>query len=813
MTTAIDTTGIESVLIIKVFWAGATTLYSDKVITAPIGSCIGKILQANVISKTGQIGQSGVSKTTSVTLDDTTLTLRGYYDSKVMEGTYCEVYLYVIQATPVQKLLMSGVISSDIKWNDGDRTLTFSIEGGTNQSGSSGELGYAPEEGAFATLNAAAIGKNWPTVFGTVAKVPAVRIEYYDNLKVDDFINYATSSFTITNGAQLPQAPNIIRLTIDGIIFEGTMLVDVFTPTSSNLPAVTSVAPEPRVVGDMHEFDSSVFWVPPGVNLERLYVYIKNAGGFYDTNYCELQADDKCYFSRPWFNGDLIGLTHVIEEAARHCRTLWTVMYVVVSDGGNTYQQQFPDKWCIYKGAPVFYNNGSDHMDRYVANLFPSTSVLAIWGKQTFNNQTRWAKVPKAYYHYHLNETITTSPGAVVRYCTVIDFPLALNSYRCENWENEIWVTLESTLPNLPNDIIDWVTTNFTAFTFDVTSDNPVVTMNFVYSETTDAIEFMKEIAHQSASAIQISGANLKLTFLAKTPVVAAHTITADHIIMKSLVWGFKPKEEINTIHKSIYFTDYLGEKTSQTIYQIEQNVSQYGVRKVENTLWALTCQTAAEAITDFWGVKTGNSWKTVSMACFLDMIDAEVYDVVDFGSIKGLITSIGYDTDRPCINVSVELAMKAASVVEDATYWTLATATCASPTDTELDYTPERDPKCPEWSYNFGQKTVRRQYHVVITKWPVKILRGVPFSLDLELHDDDENLVTESPTLTAKLYSTNNVDNYIAEGFNMVSGKATLTFILRRSLLMGRIHLSIRPNTDKRIKGGDVLTWRPAHI
>ena len=821
MTISVDQLGVESVLIIEVFWGGGSAyLYADKDITAPIGTASGKILQANVISKTGQIGQSGVSKTMSVTLDDTDGKFKVIYDTTRIEGSVCNVYQYIIQDTPTQRLLMTGVISSDIKWLEGERALSFSIEGGTNRAGLSGEIGYAPEENAFVGLNPSAIGRNWPVVCGTAVKVPAVRIEYYDDLKLAENIDYADDAFDITNGSQLPQGITI-RLTLDGVIFDGTMAGDTFTPTEKNVEAYGVTAIAPRDGGDPDGTNFSVFWVDPGINLANKYVYLE-VDGQYHTNLCTTQIGNKCIFFNSWpktlDNGD------VFESAARYCRTDWTTMFITYAQSGSEYLSTTADGWFIYKDTVVVYDAGTDYMDRYVANLYESSAILAIYGKRNFNGKIIWAKIPQSYYHYHLDEEITTDPGAVTRTCTVIDFPQPLSNYVCENWEKDIWVTLTSTINGNPKDIIDFITTNLTSLSFDATSDDPPVSMNFAYFETTDALEFINSIAYQSASAIQISNGSLRIIFLAQAPGISPnveHSVDDTLVIMKSLELGFKAKEEINTVHKSKYVIDYSGEKDSSKVYIINQNIEELGVQTREEDLWALTCDKPVKAVTDFWGVKTGNSWKTVKMDCFLDLTSAEVYDAVQFSvdpfvtsGIHGLITSVVHDTDRPCVTLEVETAVKAGTETEDSEYWYFGPATCTPVTDTEEDYTPVLDPSCPSWSIDVGAKTPHKLYEIVMTKWPLKIKRGEAFSIDLELHDSEDVLKAIDVTgIKGKMYTSCITDCFYLPNFNLTGGKVTLTDLkLQKSMFVGRVNFWVKPD-DLTIKSGDVREWRPKHI
>ena len=826
MSISVDTTGAESLLMIEIDWGnlGSISRYSDKVIATPVVAD-GRILQANVVSKTGQIGQSGVSKTTSVTLDDTDGAMKTIYDSKVIEGSLCNVYQIIYNATGnVQQFLMSGKINSDIKWSEGERTLSFSIEGGTNRSGESDNLGYAPKSGDVANLNDNAVGKNWPIVFGAAHKVPAVEIIYRDNITLDANYGYVDSSYEFVNGDQLPQTPTVIIVDIDSILFEGTQSGTTFTPTTKNKPRYAAVAFAARGSGD-DGANPSIAWVPAGVSLEHMYVWVHLDVYRDQVNYCYRQEGDMCYFAQPWWDTFLLTPSQQIEEAARWARTSWPVDMIYYYDGGNVATVIGKDKWTIYKGDQVNYESGTDYDARYVANLYPSTSILAIYGKRAWKGKTIWAKIPMSYYHYHLNEAIVT--GLVTRYCTVIDFPKKLDQYECEGWTNDIWVSLVSTLPNTPKTIFNWITTNFTSFTFDgVASDDPPVGMDFAYFQTTDAIEFLKGIAYQSASAMQISGIYIWLTFLGQVPGTSSsnvlHTFTDSLILMKTVELGFKAIEEINTRHKSTYVIDYSGEPTASKVYEIDLNVAKYGTQVAETDMWALTCDLAVKAVTDFWKTKTGNSWKTIKCECFLDISDANVFDGGKFQispflptDTKGLITEVVHDTDRPNVIITVEMAVPAGTGTEDPNYWLLGPAICIIPSDSEVDYVPPKDPSCPVTNGVGQVGTPIKKWHIAIVKCPAKIWRWTPFSVDLAVHDHEHNDVDINIIdCRLKLYSDSPRDFYFKGTFNITAGKATINFPgIKRSMIgRSRIHLWVNPDYS-RIFGGNIQIERPKHL
>jgi len=238
------------------------------------------------------------------------------------------------------------------------------------------------------------------------------------------------------------------------------------------------------------------------------------------------------------------------------------------------------------------------------------------------------------------------------------------------------------------------------------------------------------------------------------------------------------------------------------------------GPKTVEKELWALTDKLPVKAITDFWNTKVSKSWKHVKLECFLDALDLVIFQgvVVDFSpfslsSVHGIVTALNYDPNTFKVVVEIELAVEDGMTVEDSSYWTFGTTTYTVPTDTDLDYHPQLSVFCPG-GHNKGNP--KPLYHMCLTKVPPRILRTQPFDLDIEIHDATDTLQPLSATFNGKVYTTSPHDSLVVKGFSTVGGKATLTVILKGSLLLGRLHLYVMPVSNKEIASGDVIMYKP---
>jgi len=533
MSITIGQYGNEINLLVKIDWGnlGAYSNYTDK----DVFSFDGRILQAAAISKDAKIGDSGISKTCSVTLDDTDGALKIIYDTKIIEGSRVEIWQLITGDTSPNEQIMSGVITSNVIWNEGERTLTLGIESGSSEF-QSHEIGYAPEEGAWAAMHPNAEGQNWPLVFGNAVKVPAVRVEYTDDLTLGETIKFDDTTYQIEGGADLPQSPTSILLRIGKLLFEGTMSGDVFTPTTKNKAeyiGVTIANPPPA---DPDATNRSVFFTSGFTgNLTNQYVYV-DMGTYFFVNFVSYRDSDNPdkWFCTQAFPSVLVA-SNTLDEVAGWPRDSWTVDYDVETAGENIVFRIARGGWVIPKDSPVHRIIASGYTDKYVVSLYPASTVGDVWGRRDFYGKEIWSKIPSSYYTLDLSDATTTS----LHTPTTLTFDQALSARPCENWKDEVYVSQTSSLANTPKTIVDWVVTNFTDYNFNSgSSDDPPFSSNFAYFQTTDAIQFIEELAWQSASIIFMDNVNILLYYLAKTPASVPNsrkeTIDMDAAIMKT---------------------------------------------------------------------------------------------------------------------------------------------------------------------------------------------------------------------------------------------------------------------------------------
>jgi hypothetical protein len=445
-----------------------------------------------------------------------------------------------------------------------------------------------------------------------------------------------------------------------------------------------------------------------------------------------------------------------IAEAAPAVRNSWLADFEVFTDGENLIRRQAGAAWTVKKGAPIFYAPGTAYEDRYVCNLFTSSAILEVWGRRKFYENEIWQKIPSSYYTKVLDTTIVTSPGAVTRHVTTLEFEYALSSYECENWFDEVYVSLTSSVTNVVKDLVNWVVTNYTTFTFDATSHSPPMPVNFAYFGVIDAMEFLYQIAWQVASVLTITGTVVKLTYLGTAPGISETEIDTDLVIAKTVEIAYKDIEDINTQIKATYVTDYSGIPDASHSYIAKENESIFGVKSRVDNFWALTCADAVESVSDFWAYRMGNSWKTIKCNAFIEASDFSVYMIGKFmlgvdvvNNVHGLLTTVNHDSASPHVAIEAELAVKAGETTEDSDYWNVGFTSCPDLTIglSEEDYVVPQDDTCPTW-WNIIWLNKELRY-IKIVKWPARgVERWREFTLGAIIVDEEGNQVNENTTI-----------------------------------------------------------------
>lgn len=171
---------VEPVLVLGITWTtGTETLYSDRKLTLGTQQVIPNITQLGQVDTSQIVSGSGSSESLSVVMSDIEAAdsgnghLEDIVNNNDTHKAKARLYLLVQGVSLDDKtLIFQGEINSPLEWNEGDRTLSFSIVSQVE----SVEAGFAIEDGDFPNIPEELRGKPWPMVFGEACWEQAVQV-------------------------------------------------------------------------------------------------------------------------------------------------------------------------------------------------------------------------------------------------------------------------------------------------------------------------------------------------------------------------------------------------------------------------------------------------------------------------------------------------------------------------------------------------------------------------------------------------------------------------------------------------------------
>lgn len=656
-----QTLGTEPVVVIEVQWSEDGSIYSYGDVDST--DVNGKILEIsgldNVITITGvSQATTGDSQALNFLLDDTDGHIKDILDTTDVHKRPVWVYQWFPDLPFADKfLLFKGEVSSPIEWNEGDRSVRFAVVNKIEDA----EIGFSIEEGNFPYAPEDLIGKPWPLVFGTCVHVPALRVvEPFQGVLqtgfgVHDFtlqgrlnqlekmccpLVYSHQEY-IFNGEDQATLTNIyrpepgcvcrIRNTrtewlaelalqrsyeypeleiIRGEIFPQGVAITLdicgarvhgrFDGTAEN-PSTTFV-----VDGYVHP-QASVYTVPPIVEYNCIHVTSPLWGGPVTTEPTKPSVAVDC--DAPADENDRAEL-------------------------GWDYLAQFPnaDFFWAEPGCRVFLVQTEEIV--YIANLLPS-DILRVAAYRTFDTGTRvLTTVPSSLY----TTRIVDYNGYMV---TEVVFNRLL-SRRGEGWEDDIFISQESSVGPNTVDILEWLIEKYTTFSIDATSFNDVRTKidnypsSFPLLERRNILDVLREIAFQARCALILRNDEFKIIYLSEEPT-SDFSITESDVIAQTFVLSHTETEDLVTKFVAEWKTDYSTDKKNRVI--LRYNVRRYGTQEQKFDFYIYNILELVQKSATFWLIRMANTWRRVKLSTPLTKLASEVFDIgtltlPDFASV-----------------------------------------------------------------------------------------------------------------------------------------------------------------------------------
>ena len=745
------------------------------------------------IDTVAKIGDVGEYSTVTIELLDEGL-LKRKFQTEVLDGCECTLYRYFGGAQYVNSRadlipIIHGRITN-VTWSEETYVLSFTLESYYDSE----VVGYKAEMGAFPSFNNDVAGGNWPLCVGTVLEVPCIKVQKYG---VQGTLAFPTSSsiptfvpgYVVRNGNYIFPLNVEIEMFVAGVKHRGTInyklifgkyYMPVFTIAERNMEIYSNIPILPRDVSDADQANSRVFWIDEAYNITEQYVLVGN-----EVNYCEIQEGGKCYFRKDWSTP--LASVDILSTAAVP-RADWGVSYIYPASaddyGSRVYRrtesethyltvyrenmQVIPDRYHINKGAPVVYNTPGA-TDLFVCNLIPSSEIVDVWAHRSYNNKRIYVPVPSSRYIKHLDYSI----GG--KHVTAIEMKKPLSFYAAEMWDDELYVTVRSSVTENTVTAIRYILETYTSLVIDDASFDAVSLrvqdfwMCGIINESVDALEVVHKMAQQARCALLIAGGIVKIVFLPDAPA-PAKVIGNNWVNTKSLVLTTGSIEDVETQIEVDWKKKY--DVDRKVLYK--NNISEYGVREGSLEATFYNMEYCVRAMVDFWGYRRSNIWRQVDFTSFLNTLDLELFDAVNMGvpkfstnNVRGVVLANKQDVGSDLANLSLEMASRPTDhisdePVEQPLYWpgNPDTPDIKDPAygRSEIDYIPpvvrdlnidDEDPPPTEYYFKFTQLTSQ-------------VTRGQNFDIEIRVFDKDNNLafLNISALLTLTSMDTNDVIN-----------------------------------------------------
>jgi len=803
--------GTEPILIIKIEWPSDTQYYADKDLTIGAITADGRILSASELQMIEKSDSLGEVAGMNITLDDSDGAIKSKVDKVVIEGTACTVYHHFEGNTDTDLIiLLKGRISGDMLWDEGKRTFDFKVESFIVDD----EIGYAPEEDAFANMNNEVVGVPWPMCFGTVVHVPAVRIKRQPRGTLKEGINQNYDSFRVDGWETFPQSTSI-TIEIDRVRYTGSFTGAIFTVSQRNINhiAIGNLFLKGRPLSDPHAGDPSVCWINNPLsnrNIVGLYCYIDSITHGPMINKCIKQAGEKCWFTDPWVSYEqgqpqeiLVDTsTGEIDEAAGVPRSSWDYDVEIGQWPASYYNSEVVSaeldtthvlrgRWALQTQEKV--RMIADWDDVYIANLYGGY-ILDVYGHRQYKGERIFAPIPSSYY------TVTNFNGTYLNAMTLTFDDMPLEAREGEDWEGDVYVSLNSYLSGNIASIINYLLTQHSSITPESDSFNqaaidvsPYVS-NFAYFNRPNVIGFCESIAWQARCALLIRNGEAYLTYLSQERTEAL-LLNNSNVEMKSIGLSFTPTVDTVTRLIAKYKFDYAGREGSdhQLIYR--NNIDIFGLREEEKDFFIYTCGLLVKMSAYFWGYRLSNSWRKIVASCFLEGLPLETFDIVKLylpvvstNYLYGQVEESRHNPSNQSVQLQLELASKAGNVdgadqpVVDEDYWTGDPSYPVEPITVPnlgegrypIDYVVPDDIDDGEGGEEGDGEigdTVVPAYVLVFTVEPSLVERGENFALRVEIHDAEGNLVPEDASAALTLESTDGADVLNTLDISIVAG------------------------------------------
>jgi len=728
--------GTEPVVIVEIQWVegGQRCAYADRDIA---GGVRGQIVDLGTIDSTVQTDGTTDSTQVSLTLDDTDGAIKGIYDSLDLHKRPVWVYQWFEGLALADKfLLFKGEINTPVAWNEGDRTIALDVttrvedvEAGFAME--EGDFPLIPEDalgkawplvfGSACDVKAVQVraprrgtlqsgeGIHDYTLESRICQArfiqcPNVPLGEYDVVTpttpitvesegtvvfsattyqaegpeqscvesrfftICDLMHqleqqwaYEHPTMTVVDGARLfPQNERVV-LNINGGKFLGTFSGDVFTIASREHPD--------------YELNPPSVCVPIE---DRTYTI----DGVLDQTNWEKAASGTAWYDASCVAGSSGGTDISPQDISTFCDTeVQTESGYTVSGGPVTSQKTYDDMatssfFWARAGSSVYLEAESEVL--YIVSLLPCT-ITRVAAMKTTNSVAKLTTVPPEYYTIYETDYdgYTVAEIGMEKLLstrtTIIEELDGVKHTIASGWDDDIYVTVVSSVGPNPVDIISWLIGKYTSLTVDATSFAHVHTRlanypcNFALTGRKNVLQLITDVATQSRCIFYARDGVAYLKYASEEPASLV-TLTESDVLANSLVLGLTETEDIATKHTVTWSRS---QEEGDLKLLLKYNVAKYGTHEKLHDYYTQNIFDNVLKSATFWMIRDANVWKTVEFKTPLKHLGLEVFDCITLdldalatpSPVKATVKSVQYDVANQQIMLTCWTPLRAGEI------------------------------------------------------------------------------------------------------------------------------------------------------
>lgn len=739
--------GSEPVTIIEVDWVQDVegSSYADR----DIGNIQGRILEVSNLDNVINVSENNSSQEISIVLDDTNGTIKTILDTYDIHKRSARVYQWFEgMAIDDKFLVFAGKISSPIIWSERDRSVSFTVISQLEDK----EIGFSAEEGDFEWIPKDLIGKTWPMIFGTVQDSPCLQFNKAVAgttqcgigiiSGIDAHLNAplgGNSSQVDLNASRQVFQVNHLNAAASGmrqcgeddqansLEEQSDNLWDQMVKDSDHKQLSEECQQLQRELTVQQSIDqaggdalgcnpirilggedfqqgiglklrigSGIFsGYFEGVNFyitDRIHEENEEKALNISQEYERLEASyhNKC---TPKVGPELLWL-----ETELPCKTTWgrsvrSQMYLAeqeTPENKTTEPEHILQHHWEEAGTKVSLYD--DEEFTYVASTISGT-VLSVKAYKKFKSDRKLVNLPEDLYRV---ETVNYGPITAVQ----IVVTNLLSSIPEQGWEDDLYVTFQSSVGPHTCDILEYIITNFTGLEFDSTSFTEIRTkldpfpMNFPILSRKNTIDVLQDIAFQARCALWLSNGTFYIKYLPEDPISNDTITDSDVDAAEGLKIELTSTEDLVTKMVANWRVSWAEDEEQKII--LRHNVKKYGTQTEDFDFFCFSQPDIVLKAATFWLIRKSNTWKKVSFKSYLNKLNLETFDTVTLsfsgnhvatGDIKAIVEEASYNSVDQTIDFVCLTPVKSGTMEEYIHFWPSALATTEKfPTDWERE-------------------------------------------------------------------------------------------------------------------------------